>query len=125
MNSEKILENNYNSIEGSFVYYLHEESKFDKVSFWEYYNCLRELALQSIDKDIDRDVSTKINFTYRYILESILYHFAPDDLYRIKRFPGKKYNLYLERLRFAVDSYFSGNKIDESTFGNEIMNPNP
>ena len=70
-------------------------------------------------------ISTKINFTYRYILESILYHFAPDDLYRIKRFPGKKYNLYLERLRFAVDSYFPGNIIDESTFGNEIKNPNP
>ncbi|MDF2587637.1 MAG: hypothetical protein K0S41_1478 [Anaerocolumna sp.] len=123
MHSAKILDNNYNSIEGSFIYYLHEESKFDKVSFWKYYNCLREIALQSINKGIDRDVSIKINVTYRFILESILYHFAPDDLYRIKNFPRKKYNLYLERLRYAVDGYFSGYIMDESAFGNELKNP--
>lgn len=38
MNPREILENNYNGVEGSFTYFLHEESKFDKDSFWEYYN---------------------------------------------------------------------------------------
>ena len=125
MESNKILDNNYDSGEGSFFYYLHEESSFDKDSFWEYYNCIRDLAQQAITIGIDRDTSKKINFTYRYILESFLCHFAPNDIYRIKKFPRKKYNLYLERLNFAVDGYFSGYLVEENTFGNEIRNPNP
>lgn len=125
MNSKEILNNNYDSVEGSFVYYLHEESSFDKDSFWKYYNCIRELAKQAIENGIDRDISRKINFTYRYILESFLYHFAPADFYRIKKFPRKKYNLYLERLRFVVEGYFSGYVIEEKEFGSELKNPNP
>lgn len=59
MESRKILDNNYNSVEGSFVYYLHEESSFDKDSFWEYYNCISDLSQQAITIGIDRDTSKK------------------------------------------------------------------
>lgn len=118
-----MLDNNFYSVEGSFIYYLHEEAKFNKDSFWEYYNSLRDLAKQSIDVGLDRDIATKINFTYRYVLESFLYHFDPIDIYRIKNFPRKKYNLYLERLRFVVDGYFAGYVTDEKSFGSVLKNP--
>jgi hypothetical protein len=123
MEASKVLNYNYDSVEGSFIYYLHEESTFNKESFWEYYNCIRDITRQAIINGIDRDISRKINFTYRYVLECILYHFDPNDFYRIKRFPRVKYNLYLERLRYVVDGYYSGKLYDESLFGSELKNP--
>lgn len=122
MNPREILENNYNGVEGSFTYFLHEESKFDKDSFWEYYNCINDLAREGIENGIDRDISKKIIFTYRFILESFIYHFAPKDLYKIKKFPKNKYTSYLERLKFVVDGYFSGYVIDESKLTSDLKN---
>ncbi|MGL5434397.1 MAG: hypothetical protein ACRDBO_03230 [Lachnospiraceae bacterium] len=116
MDCRKVLENNYKCLEGSFVYFLHEEAKFDKDSFWEYYYCIKYVSHEE-------QVSKEIYFTYRYVLESFLYHFDPEDLYRIKYFPRKKYNLYLERIKFAADAYFEHSSYDEKVFGNELRKP--
>jgi Immunity protein 41 len=122
MDAIEILNANYSGIQGSFIYFLHEESKFHKESFWDYYICLVELSRQSISNGIDNEIAYKIIFTYGYILESIAHHFDPNDLYKIKYFPRKKYNLYLERLRFAMDGYFLGRIYEEDIF--ELNNPN-
>lgn len=70
---------------------------------WNYYNCIRELAEQAIENSIDRDISRKINFTYRwYVLESFLYHFAPDDFIGLRNSQEKNIIFILKGLGLPI-----------------------
>lgn len=95
-NARNILKKNYRCEEGSFIYYLYEEAKFEQQMLIE------------------------LTHTYEFILKCILYHFAPNDLYKIKFFPRIKYNYYIERLDFAVEAFFKDLDINKVNFGNFI-----
>ena len=119
----QVLNNNYQCLENSFIYYIHEACMFDCNSFWDYYNSIKELSYDSLKHGIDSIVATEIVHTYSYIVSSFMYHFAPNDSYAIKDFPNEDYNLYIERLKLTVEGYFNGNIIDEMSFNDELTNP--
>ncbi|MGL5674913.1 MAG: hypothetical protein ACRDDX_00700 [Cellulosilyticaceae bacterium] len=123
MSTRDVLQRNYRGEEGSFVYYLHEEAQFNKESFWEYYDCICELGKKCHGEKFKQQIVTEVNYTYAFILKSILYHFAPNDVYRIKYFPRINYNYYIERLDLAIEAFFKDLDIDTVDFGDYIKRP--
>ena len=121
--ARNILKRNYKCEEGSFIYYLYEEAKFDRKSFWEYYDCICELGKKSHSEKFEQQMLVEVTHTYEFILKCILYHFAPNDIYRIKFFPRSKYNYYIERLDFAVEAFFKDLDISKVNFGSFIKRP--
>lgn len=87
LDSRKILDANYKCEEGTFLYYLNEEGRFDKKSFWKYYDCICDLGKKCHSEKFEQQILVEVNWTYAFILKSILYHFAPNDIYMIKYFP--------------------------------------
>lgn len=118
--ARKILKQNYRCEEGSFIYCLHENGKFDKKSFWEYYDCICELGKKPHSEKFDQQLLIEVTHTYEFILKCILYHFAPNDIYRIKFFPRIKYIYYIERLDFSIEAFFKDLNIDKVSFGDYI-----
>jgi len=117
----KILSDNYNCVDGSFVYYLHEMSKFNETAFWDYYNSLVELTQTTKNKgSLDREILHFVCRTYNYILTSFMWHFSPQDLYSISNLPDE-ITPYIERLEFAFDGFIRGILFDEEIF--ELKNP--
>lgn len=74
----EVLKSNYEGKEGSFIYFLHEECKFNKIAFWDYYNSIVDLTNETLIQDsIDRELSEMLSKTYVYIMRSLLWHFHP------------------------------------------------
>lgn len=59
----------------------------------------------------------RITHCYENILEFIIYHFDPNNLYEISNFPNN-YADYLERLEYVIMAYRTGNMklLDDLTF---------
>ena len=69
---------------GTFIYQLHEESRFDPNLFQAYYAGLRGISAA----DTDMATLLKIISTNTFILRCLIYHFLPEDLYVIKNLPS-------------------------------------
>lgn len=116
MNQQKVLDDNYNVVDRSFLHYLNERCQFNIESFWEFYDCIVELGKNNCKQGFSLELLRKLNFVYKNILELFLYHMDSNDGYDIKEFPEEKYTFYLERLDEAVDAFFAGYEIKDETF---------
>lgn len=110
-----IIERNYDCLENSLIYDLHERSEFSKKRFWDYYDGVIVLARAAESGGRDIEAAMKITCIYQRILKEFIYHFDKKDLSVLKKFP-KKYNGYIERLDGAMDAYFRGVFTDDSLF---------
>ncbi|HWL23702.1 MAG TPA: Imm41 family immunity protein [Ureibacillus sp.] len=125
MNSAiEVLKSNYEGKEGSFIYSLHEECKFEKSAFWDYYNSIVDLTKDTLSQDsLDREISLMLSKTYAFIMRSLLWHFHPKDLYKVKGVPKNKLHLYIERLEIAYLGYFKGDVFKEELHDEDLINP--
>ena len=115
--AKAILEKNVSCVEGSLIDSLHECERFSKKYFWEFYDCVITLAQYGRDLETAR----KITLVYQRILKEMVWHFDKRDLSKLRKFPNKRYNSYIERLDNAVDAYFRGVFVDETLF--ELQRP--
>ena len=99
----KVLHDNFEAEDHSFLYYLHEETSFHENAFSELCSCISSLR---DTRPHDKVVSAQICFIYGQILRHIIYHFDPDDLSRISNLPSN-YNEKLEILERIIANYFS------------------
>ncbi|RUT64028.1 RNA polymerase subunit sigma [Clostridium botulinum] len=110
-NSLEILNSNYKSEKGSFIYSLHERNYFNKDLYWEYYNAILNITESSLNKPLDKEISKMIFDTYNYFLKSIIWHLSTNDLSKIDNFPSEGINLYVERLSVRISSGYLKNVI--------------
>ena len=103
MDTKQILEDNFAEKEGSFLYYLHEKSLFEKDLFQQLYDSIRAAA--ESDVGISR-TAQQITQIYGKILKCFLYHFDKDDTYKITNLP-ENYNKVIEYLDKSVEYYFA------------------
>jgi hypothetical protein len=103
MNADEILDNNYEENGESFLYYLQEKHTFYKEGLRLLCEAIYALAEENVH--IARRAA-KINFIYGKILKCFLYHFDPDDPYKISNLP-ENYNRMIGQLDKCVDFYFS------------------
>lgn len=112
----EITDRNYNCLEKSLIYSLHEKSKFSEKRFWEFYGSVMRLAEDAKENGRSAETAMKITWVYQHILKEFIYHFDRKDLSVLKKFP-KNYNDYIERLDYAMDAYFRGTFINDELFG--------
>lgn len=102
MEAKKILEDNVEAKNESFVYYLSDKSFFDKNAFRLLMESIRQLSDEEVG--ISR-TAQEISFVYGKILRCFLYHFDKNDEYKIKNMP-KHYNKIIEILDKGVEYYY-------------------
>src|SRR5688500_11980900 len=84
----RIIYDNANSDNNSFLYFTHEKSIFDEKAFWTFYNAIRFIGIASFKEEyLQRDLTTKIVKSYGYFLLQIGFHFDRNDQYSIKNLP--------------------------------------
>ena len=110
-----ILDKNANGSKKSLIYALHEQDRFSKKRFWEFYDCVITLAKVAVMTGRDNEIARKITFVYQHILKEMIWHFDKKDVSKLKKFP-KEYNEYIDRLDGAVDAYFRGVFIAEEIY---------
>lgn len=103
MDALKVLNDNFEAENHSFLYYLHEENYFHETAFLELCGSLSSLC---DTHPHDKMVSAQICFLYGQVLRHIIYHFDPGDLSRISNLPCN-YNEELETLERIIRNYFS------------------
>src|SRR5688572_358178 len=107
MTAVEVLKSNYEGTEGSFVYFLHEQNKFNLEAFWDYFNCIVDITNDTSNQNnLNRDLSLMVSKTYAFIMRSLLWHFHPKDSFVVKNIPDNNLQLYIERLEFAYLGYF-------------------
>ena len=111
--AEKVISDNDNCSENSFIYGLHEECDFWVEKFWEFYDSI----IAWIGEEKKADITKKITQIYQKILKEMIYHFDPMDISVIANFP-ENYTEYIERIDFALLAYDTDNidLIDDKTF---------
>lgn len=110
MNTEKavkIIFDNYMCNENSFIFLLHEKSRFSEEKFMEFCD---SIAILADTEKRGSDLTMQINKSYQYFLREIIYHFDPDDLSKIEDFPAN-YNDYIEKIDAALLAYHKGKKL--------------
>lgn len=112
-----VLEKNAECSKKSLIYFLHERGRFSEKRFWEFYDCVITLAKDALTSGRDIETARKITSVCQRILKEMIWHFDKRDLSKLKKFPNKRYNGYIERLEDASDAYFSGVFVDESLYG--------
>lgn len=117
MNTEqarKIISDNYNCNENSFVYFLHEECYFSVAKFWEYYESIAAFV-GSTKKN--SEITRQITSSYQRVLKEMIFHFDPKDTAVIRNFP-ENYTDFIERIDFALLAYYTDNidLLDEEGF---------
>ncbi|MBR3676922.1 MAG: hypothetical protein IKN71_07300 [Alphaproteobacteria bacterium] len=100
--AKQILEDNFESKNDSFLFYLREKSLFNKEAFRQLYDSIRKVA--DDDVAISR-TAQQIVIVYGQILQYFLYHFDKDDSYKIVNMP-ENYNKMIEYLDKSVEYYF-------------------
>lgn len=103
MDALQILSDNRKAENRSFLFYLHEENRFEAKALAQL--CAAISALSRTHPD-DRAISARINFVYGQVLQHILYHFDPNDASRICNLPHDYYEK-LGALEKAVTEYFN------------------
>lgn len=92
-----MIEDNINAANQSFLYFLHEESKFDKKSILDLCNYIQTLDRVTIPE------LRKLYFLQNQIIKHIAYHFDKDDMYEISNLPSDYWE-YMELLDTAIES---------------------
>ena len=101
--AQMILDDNYNSNNGSFAYFLQNKAVFNKEALRKLCEAIRLVADSGITLGQD---ALKINAVYGRTLKCFLYHFDAADPYAINNLP-KNYNKMIEQLEKTVQYYFS------------------
>lgn len=118
------LKKNNECQEGCFIYSLHEKDYFNEDLFWKYYNSICEISNYYRDKELDTDITKMIFHTYNYFLKSLIWHFSPNDVSKLRNIPLYRLRLFVERLSVTVQyGYFGREFIDEDGFNEELKNP--
>ena len=104
-NARKIISDNYNCNENSFVWFLHERSYFSTEKFWEYYESIA--AFVGVTEK-SPEITRQITEIYQKMLKEIISHFSPIDLAVLDNFP-ENYIDYIERIDFALLAYYTDN----------------
>ena len=81
--------------EGTFFYYLHEESLFQKESYQEL--CEYIEGLESISLEDFKDLV----FLHHQVIRHLVYHFDPVDIVELQNFPTDYWEV-IERIDIAV-----------------------
>lgn len=102
MNALKVLNENFEAKNNSFLYYLHEENFFHEAAYAELCDSLFSLCNTHGHNQV---VSAQICFIYGQVLKHIIYHFDPNDMSRIEHLPYD-YNEKIEIMEHAVTKYF-------------------
>lgn len=103
--ARKIISDNYNCNENSFVYCLYEKCYFSIEKFWEYYESIASfVGVNEKNAEITREITD----SYQRILKEIIFHFDPMDLAVMDNFP-ENYTDYIERIDYALLAYYTGN----------------
>ena len=97
----EVLKDNNNAENNSFIYYLHEEMKFDTGAFMQYYDSLMIIAENADKHKITDTISVMVFVNYKFIMQALICNFNSDDLYVITNLP-KRYHEYIERLDNAM-----------------------
>lgn len=103
MDDLKVLNDNFEAENNSFLYYLHEENFFHEAAFSELCSSLSSLCHTHPH---DQAVSAQICSIYGQVLRHIIYHFDSGDLSRISNLPCN-YNEELETLERIITKWFS------------------
>lgn len=103
MDELKVLNDNFEAEEHSFLYYLHEEYYFHETALARLCDCIYSLCHTHPHNHM---ISAQICFIYGQVLRHIIYHFDPDDLSQITNLPSN-YTEKLEALEHAITKYFS------------------
>ncbi len=98
----EIINDNYNTAEGSLMHSMWEKDLFVKEQFWEFYDSLCRVVKASM---YNYDLTEKISVSYQNILKILVYHHDFYDLCKIKELP-EEYTEYIERLDDAVLAYY-------------------
>ena len=111
----EIIDRNYDCLEKSLIYSLHEKSKFSEKRFREFYDSVMCLAEDAKANGSSTETAMKITWVYQHILKEFIYHFDKYDLSVLKKLPTN-YNDYTERLDYAMDAYFRGIFVNDELF---------
>lgn len=98
----RIIDDNKNAANGSFLFFLHERSLFSDEAFKNLCG-----AIDCLEKETDRGVQLIVDVSklYQFTLYSLMCHFDPDDSYCIEKLPAD-YADRVEELRAAVESFY-------------------
>lgn len=100
MSKPNIIYSNKNVTNYSFLYFLHEEDRFDEKSFYDLYAYVSKL--ESITLAELRD----LYFIQNQVMRHIIYHFDQDDMSEISNFPTE-YWKYIDLLDHAINNICS------------------
>lgn len=103
MDALQIINDNRKAENKSFLFYLHEENRFEAKALAQLCTAISALSLTQQDHGA---ISARINFIYGQVLHHIIYHFDPNDSSRIRNLPPDYYEK-LEALEKAVTGYFN------------------
>lgn len=102
MSAKDILTDNVEAKNGSFLYCLRSETRFNLEAFKKLYAAIRVLADDEVE--ISR-TAQQINYVYGQVLQCLLFHFDEDDEFKIKNLP-ENYSKLIDSLNKSVEYYF-------------------
>lgn len=94
-----LIKDNIRAENQSFLYYLHEENKFDTQSLADLCRYIENLDSISIDQIRD------LHFIENQILRHLVYHFDSNDLSKISNLPDEYWE-YIEPFEQAVTKLY-------------------
>ena len=106
-NARRIISDNYNCNENSFVWFLHERSYFSAEKFWEYYESIA--AFVGVTEK-SSEITRQITEIYQKMLKDMIAHFSPVDLAVLDHFPEGNYVDYIEAVDYALLAYYTDQK---------------
>ena len=112
--ARKIILDNYDCNENSFMSFLHDKSYFSIEKFWEYYESIA--AFVGVTEK-SPEITRQITQSYQGMLKEMIYHFNPMDCAVLDNLP-ENYIAYLERIDYALLAYYTDNidLLDNETF---------
>lgn len=100
MSKSNIIYDNKNAVNHSFLYFLHDEDRFDEKAFYELYAYVSKL--DSITLAELRD----LYFIQDQVIRHIVYHFDQNDMSKISNLPTE-YWKYIDLLAHAINNICS------------------
>ncbi len=113
----KIINDNANTDNESFMYFLHEQGVFDEKSYWKFYNSIRYLGIENYSNELPRELTAKIIKSYEWFLFLMVCHFNKKDRFKIKNLPSNYFD-YFDRLRTVLKSYLLDKPITDDVEDN-------
>ncbi len=101
-NAERILQDNYNIANDSFLFFLHERDRFCADKFEELCQ-----SVEALGGSESAETARKITFCYQAVLKELIWHFNPKDSSQIKDLP-ENYMDYIENFDCALARFYIG-----------------